>query len=164
MGGEDGSRSPTGVREERRSGHGRRRGSGWEQLKIGDGRRLQTHRGTIGEEKKGDLEMGATQNWRWEEIADAQRDYRRRRWEEVGDPAMGNIAGGGKRTGKTEERLEAGRCGVRGEQEDYGRRKEEKAQLEFIRRLRNDVMRSKHSGCAQTPPSASGRHCGDTPR
>ncbi|KAL5975013.1 hypothetical protein ACLOJK_031689 [Asimina triloba] len=63
---------------------------------------------------------------------------------EVGDLVMGGAAGGGKRTGKTKERLEAGRCGARGRcsadgrleerprQEDDGRRKEEKARAARI--------------------------------
>ncbi|KAL6003225.1 hypothetical protein ACLOJK_023448 [Asimina triloba] len=58
--------------------------------------------------------------WRWEQLETRDGTDGEEK-EEVGDPAMESAAGGRKRTGKTKERLEAGRCGAGGQRSADGR-------------------------------------------
>ncbi|KAL6012662.1 hypothetical protein ACLOJK_003151 [Asimina triloba] len=78
---------------------------GEEKEEAGEGGRSSDGRLEVGDPGDGRLEVGDSGDGRLE----------------VGDPVMRGAAGGGKRTGKTEERLATGRCGVKGRHSTDGR-------------------------------------------
>ncbi|KAL6003220.1 hypothetical protein ACLOJK_023443 [Asimina triloba] len=82
------------------------------------------------------------ENWRWKQLETGDETDGEEKEEVGGDKRE---AGGGEIWGQRPafRRWEAGGEATGGEQEDDGRRKEEKARLGFVRRLRNGVMRSR---------------------
>ncbi|KAL6008768.1 hypothetical protein ACLOJK_021994 [Asimina triloba] len=114
-----------------RTGDGRRSNKSKQQIRAATDRSSRSKLG-MGEEKGlrmreerrlGDgssskLEMGGDRRWTDRLTSDSEEKKKKM---EVGDPVMGGAAGGGKGTGKMEERLEAGRWEARGQRSGDGR-------------------------------------------